>query len=381
MKFPPSLLFLCLAGASLPAQTDPAPPASPADKAFAELQAVRGAPFTLMNDRARAERATPAERRALSDAAELLAFALAEKFHDDHPADPRRWQAVATMLRARRSFAGDNAAEQQAAWQRKRAALREALLAAPDVPEQLLASMLEMEVYANSGRRGYGEGPADLAKAAEAVELMAKRVPGSDRRRFAERAYFEALNTKDPVAAEALLRKRAAEKDINPELARQAAGTLLAIDGKRAPLELKFAALDGSAVDLANYRGKVVLIDFWATWCVPCMEEMPNVKRVYQAYHDKGFEIIGISLDRAPRNPAKPIPMEKTAGQLKEFLVKENMPWVQHYDGKHWDNEFSRRFALGSIPATFLIGKDGRIYSTENHGDHLEANVRKALGL
>ena len=57
------------------------------------------------------------------------------------------------------------------------------------------------------------------------------------------------------------------------------------------------------------------------------------------------------------------------------------MPWPQSYDGKFWDNELSRRFALGSIPASFLIGKDGRLISTENHGEKLEANVRQALGL
>lgn len=374
-------LFLLSVVSNLLAQTGSAPQTNPADKAFAELQAVASAPYTVMNDRARYERTTPAERRALADASGLLASMLAEKFYEDNQSDPRRWQAVAILLRASRNFSGEDAVAQRAAWQQKRGLLLQALLAASDVPEQLLASMLEMEVYANSGRRGFSEGPADLAKATEAVELMAKRVPASDRRRFAERAYFTALNAKDPAAAEALLRKRAAERDINPELARQAAGMLLAIDGQRTPLELKFTALDGSTVDLANYRGKVVLIDFWATWCVPCMEEMPNVKRVYQAYRDKGFEIIGISLDRAPRNPSKPIPMEKTADQLKEFLVRENMPWVQHYDGKHWDNEYSRRFALGSIPATFLIGKDGRIFSTENHGEHLEKNVRHLLGL
>jgi thiol-disulfide isomerase/thioredoxin len=366
------------------AQDAPSPAAalqSPADKAYAELQALRSAPFTLMNDRARAERLSPAERRALSDAAGLVAFALAEKFFDDYPADPRRWQAVATMLGARRNFSGDNAIEQQATWQKKREELLGALVAAADVPEQLLASTLEREVYAHSGRRGFGELPKNLARAGEMVELMAKRAPSSDRRRFAERAYLTALEEKEPAAAEALLRKRADEKEINPGLARQAAGMLLAIDGKRTPMELKFTALDGSTVDLANYRGKVVLIDFWATWCVPCMEEMPNVKRVYAAYRDKGFEIIGISLDAAPRDPAKPRKHEKTAEQLKEFLVQESMPWPQHYDGKWWDNEFSRRFAIRSIPAIFLIDQEGKLVTTEAHGPKLEAEVKRLLKL
>ena len=354
---------------------------SPADKAFAEFLAVASAPYTILNDRPRWEAMSQLQRDALTSAATELLVPLAEKFLADYPADPRRWQAAGAMLRARRIFAGSDAPAQKTAWEKRRVELREQLLAAPDAAEPIVASMLELDIYALTGRRGFSEQPPDLAKAAKLVELMAKRVPQSDRRRFAERHYVEKLMATDPGAGEALLRRRAAEPEINPALAKQAAGMLLAIDGKRAPLELKFTALDGRAVDLADYRGKVVLIDFWATWCVPCMAEMPNVKRVFQAYHDKGFEIIGISLDAAPRDPAKPRTHERTAAQVKEFIVQENMPWPEHYDGKHWDNEFSKRFALGSIPATFLIGKDGRIFSTENHGSHLESNVRKLLGL
>lgn len=375
----PALLFVFAALRSS-AQDATAVAQSPADKAFSELRTVASAPFTIINDRPRAEALGRAQLQALSAAANELVAPLADKFYADYPADPRRWQAVGMLLMARRDFTGPDAAARKESWEKRRTELRDQLLAAPDAGEPTVASILEREIYAAIGR-GSEKSTPDLARAGELVELMARRVPQSDRRRFAERHYIDALTEKDPAAAEALLRNRAAAAEVNPALAKQCVGMLLAIDGRRTPLELKFTALDGSTVDLANYRGKVVLIDFWATWCVPCMEEMPNVKRVYQAYHDKGFEIIGISLDRAPRNPAKPSSFEKTADQLKEFVAKENMPWVQHYDGMWWDNEFSRRFALGSIPATFLIGKDGRIVATENHGDKLEANLRQALGL
>lgn len=348
--------------------------------AFAELQAVQRAPFTLLNDRARSERTSADERRALGEAANLLSFALAEKFYDDYPADARRWTAAAMMLRIRRNFTGEKAAERQAAWGQRRAILLEELLKAPDVTPVLIANTLEQEVYKLIGRGGQ-PATANLAEAGQRLQQMAEKVPDSDRRSFAERHYLEALKDSDPAAVEAQLRRSATEKAANPRLAAQAEGMLRIIEGKNVPLNLKFTALDGRGVDLADYRGKVVLIDFWATWCVPCMKEMPNVKRVYQAYQNRGFEIIGISLDAAPRNPAKPRSHEKPAEQLKEFLVKEGMTWPQHYDGKWWDNEYSRRYALGSIPATFLLGKDGRIYSTDNHGEHLEKNVRHLLGL
>lgn len=372
-------LLVCVALRSL-AQDNAAAPQTPADKAFAELRTVASAPYTIMNDRPRAEALGREQLNALRAAATELIVPLAEKFSADYPTDPRRWQAVGMLLNARRNFTGPDGPAQKASWEKYRAGLREQLLAATDAEEQTVASLLEGEIYAVLGRGSEAPTP-DLARAGELVDLMARRVPQSDRRRFAERHYVEALTAKDPAAAEALLRRRAVEPDTNPALAKQCAGMLEAIDARRTPLALKFTALDGRTIDLADYRGKVVLIDFWATWCVPCMEEMPNVKRVHQAYRDKGFAIIGISLDRAPRDPAKPSAFEKTAAQLKEFIVKEAMLWPQHYDGKWWDNEFSRRFALGSIPATFLIGKDGRIYSTENHGEHLEKNVRHLLGL
>lgn len=352
---------------------------TPADKAYAQIRTVAEAPYALMNDHERWNAMSPREREILSAGASDLLIPLGEKFVADHPDDPRRWQVIGMMLASYREFNGAGADERRAAWQKRRAELRDDLLAAKDADERLVAMLLEREVYAATGRGT--DNPPDLPKAAEAVERMAKRVPGSDRRRFAERSYVEALKKSDPAAAEALLRKRIAERDINPALAEQDEGMLRVITARREPLELRFTALDGSTIDLADYRGKVVLVDFWATWCVPCMEEMPNVKRVYAKYHDKGFEVIGISFDAAPRNPEKPRSHEKTAEQVRDFVAKEGMPWPQFYDGKWWDNKYSRLFSIGSIPAAFLLGKDGRLVTTDARGEELEAEVRRLLGL
>jgi thiol-disulfide isomerase/thioredoxin len=208
---------------------------------------------------------------------------------------------------------------------------------------------------------------------------MASRVPASDRRKFVEQTYLDALMKTDAVAAEALLRQRVSDAETNAAIKEMAAGKLRIVEMSRAPLELTFTATDGREVDLAKLRGKVVLIDFWATWCVPCIKEMPNVRAAYKKYHDRGFEVVGISFDKAP-GPT-PRAMEKTAAQVNEFAMKNDMPWPHHYDGKYWDNEFGRRFAIHEIPAVFLIGKDGRLITTEAHGEKLDREVKRALGL
>lgn len=132
-------------------------------------------------------------------------------------------------------------------------------------------------------------------------------------------------------------------------------------------VNLKFKAVDGREVDLATLKDKVVLLDFWATWCGPCRAELPNVKATYEKYHDKGFEIIGISLD-------------DDREKLDAFIKEKALPWPQHFDGQGWQNEIGQQFGINSIPATFLVGKDGKIAATDLRGDALGETVGKLLG-
>ncbi len=124
--------------------------------------------------------------------------------------------------------------------------------------------------------------------------------------------------------------------------------------------------LDGNPLSVAGYKGKVVLIDFWATWCGPCISELPNVLATYEEYHDKGFDILGISLDN-----------EEEA--LKSFIEKRKMPWKQFFDGKGWGNKLAGQYGIRSIPATFLVGKDGKIVAKNLRGPALKAEVAKLL--
>ena len=133
------------------------------------------------------------------------------------------------------------------------------------------------------------------------------------------------------------------------------------------PLDIQFTATDGSKVDLAKMKGKVVLIDFWATWCGPCVAELPNVKEAYAKLHPKGFEIVGISLD-------------SSEDKLKKFIKDKEMPWPQYFDGQGWDNKISTKYGIRSIPAMWLVDKEGNLVDMNARGG-LEGKVEKLLAL
>lgn len=134
------------------------------------------------------------------------------------------------------------------------------------------------------------------------------------------------------------------------------------------PLPFAGKDLTGAPVSLAAYRGKVLLLDFWATWCGPCRAEMPNVVAAYQKYHAKGFEVIGVSLDQ-----------EGARTKLVSFTKDNKMPWRQVYDGKYWESALAKNYGIQAIPFSLLIGKDGKIAAVNPRGEELEPALTKAL--
>jgi len=139
------------------------------------------------------------------------------------------------------------------------------------------------------------------------------------------------------------------------------AGTLRRLSLPGHPMEITGTLLNGKPFDQKSLVGKVVLIDFWATWCGPCVAEIPNVLQQYEKYHDKGFEVIGISLDQ-----------DREA--LEKFVAEQKVPWpilFEKPDGDGWQHPLSTFYGISGIPTVILIGRDGNVITLNARGEKL----------
>jgi peroxiredoxin len=125
---------------------------------------------------------------------------------------------------------------------------------------------------------------------------------------------------------------------------------------------------DGKQVSLADYRGKYVLVDFWASWCGPCRQENPAVIKAYNAYKGRKFDILSVSLDK-----------EDGRDKWLKAIQDDQLTWTQVSDLHGWQNEVAKRYGVQSIPQNFLIDPTGKIVATNLHGDELEAKLAQFI--
>ena len=125
---------------------------------------------------------------------------------------------------------------------------------------------------------------------------------------------------------------------------------------------------EGKIITLKESLGKVTIIDFWASWCGPCRMENPNVVAIYNEFHDKGLNIIGVSLD-------------KDETKWKEAIAKDGLTWTHVSNLKFWDEPIAKQYNVQSIPATFILDAKGNIVAKDLRGDALKAKVKELLGV
>ena len=287
----------------------------------------------------------------------------ADAFVKAFPTDARSWNARMISLRAGmqlRRFGGEGSIEGD----RKKL---DEILNSPDAPATAKGEAAFMSVMIQGSGLDKDK-PETYEAFHKAVADFFEKYPEHPLADQLKGIQMRVLNEDPTPAGLEMLKKLAAGSD--PRQAEVAKAALerrqKMADLKSKPIDLKFTAADGQPFDIAGLRGKVVMVDFWASWCGPCMMEMPNVVSTYGKLHDKGFEVVGISLD-------------EDKGAMEAALQKQHMTWTQYFDGAGWENKISKPYGITAIPATWLIDKKGMLREQGVRGEELQKAVEKLL--
>jgi len=130
--------------------------------------------------------------------------------------------------------------------------------------------------------------------------------------------------------------------------------------------EISLPGINGNNIQLSSFKGKVVLLDFWASWCGPCRASIPGVVKLYRKYKDKGFEVFGVSLDN------------KKSAWLK-VIKKSKITYTQVMDSDGWNSATAARYGVAEIPTTFLLNRSGELVAVDMEGKDLELKIVELL--
>ena len=238
-----------------------------------------------------------------------------------------------------------------------------------DGPDAGVAREARRRLILAEGRAAFSEGNLDAAAGLvrRTAELLAADPDDTDTVRLALQL-AEALEQIEggekqvaaACAAFAPLLAKSGNQQVR-ELADRFAGTLRRLSLPGTPMEIAGTRLDGGAFDQRALAGKVVLVDFWATWCGPCVAEIPNILAQYEKYHDRGFEVVGVSLD-------------EDRDEVARFVADNKLPWPILFgqgEGVGWQHPLARKYGISGIPQLILIGRDGNVITLDARGDSL----------
>lgn len=279
----------------------------------------------------------------------------------DYPESPNRWEARMAVMQIGNSLAMLQDREPDLAEQAKEVRSIADDQAAP-LHIRADAGLVLLQLASVDFDRVRTE--ASARALSEATAKFLETHPDDARRPALKLNEAQALENFDPATARAIFEEVAGDDD--PDIAQVAKNSLELMQLRNEPLELSFTTVDGRKFDLADLRGKVVLIDFWATWCPPCVEEVPELVEIYGKFQDRGFEIVGISLDT-------------DRSTLEKFTGLNKMTWPQFFDGKGWDNELAQRFKIQSVPTMWLLDREGKLIDPSPR-TRLAQAIESALG-
>jgi thiol-disulfide isomerase/thioredoxin len=295
----------------------------------------------------------PARTRAEAIASQKRHAALVGELLKAHPDDPRlatflpqRWMILATSGKSDDALAEIDAR----------------LAAAKDEKQKVDATFLRARVVLVQKQFE----PEDAAPAVEAFLALAPKDPRGST------LLFTLSQATRSTARKAALEERILKDYPDSVQARVISGPRRQKEGIGKPFDLEFTdAIKGGTVSIKALKGKVVVVDFWATWCGPCIAEMPKMKQLYADYKDKGVEFVGVSLDKTKEQGG--------LDKLRAFVAEREIPWPQYYQGNYWESEFSLSWGVTGIPCVFVVDPDGNLYSTEASGRNLEPVIRQLL--
>jgi thiol-disulfide isomerase/thioredoxin len=294
-------------------------------------------------------------QQGLMDIARQLAAGTAE-FLSRYPEDPRKWDARFLQIVATTGLNELSGHPDEAGY----AAQLRQLAADPGAPSEIRAQA-DSRLLGMSLRSYLQKDPSISADSVVAqLRQFITNYPTFPNLDALKYQVALVLYRSDSGATDTLLTELANSGE--GAVADQARRELTARARLKNRLDLHFTATDGSDVDLTKMRGKVVLVDFWATWCPESCADFPYLLQVYQKLHDKGFEVVCISLDQ-------------NRNALDGFTFSNNIAWPQYFDGKKWQNDIAAGYAVHWIPTVWLVNKQGYVVSThalENLGPEVE---------